>query len=281
MSLLPDNAKKRQYLLWGFGVWDAACGVVQIVLSLTQCTPIERLWNPTVAGACPRQLHAGNWSYFQGAIAVVSDPILALWPISIVWNLQTTFKVKLGFCALMAGGVLPAVASVVRTVLLPTLITSKDITYDFGGFMVWSATELWAVIILGSIPPLRPLLTRFFSKVHTTVSSKTRSALYGRGTHAGTQNGTAVQHGVPLQSVFAKSQAEKEREKKVAVMSSRGVGGGLDGGSEEDLTAAHRGADDLRGIYVSHEYAIEMGDRKKSESGSAGEASWFEGRDSL
>lgn len=28
----------------------------------------------------------------------------------------------------MAGGVLPAVASVVRTVLLPTLITSKDIT---------------------------------------------------------------------------------------------------------------------------------------------------------
>lgn len=66
MSLLPDNAKKRQYLLWGFGVWDAACGVVQIVLSLTQCTPIERLWNPTVAGACPRQLHAGNWSYFQG-----------------------------------------------------------------------------------------------------------------------------------------------------------------------------------------------------------------------
>ncbi|KAF2219515.1 hypothetical protein BDZ85DRAFT_43220 [Elsinoe ampelina] len=128
LEVQGPNAKKRRYFLWGLGAWIAGTGVIQICLSLTQCKPIDKLWNPTLDGECPTQLVAARWSYFQGAIAVVSDFTLAFWPISIVWNLQTTFKVKLGFCALMAGGVLPAIASIVRTILLPTLIDSTDIT---------------------------------------------------------------------------------------------------------------------------------------------------------
>ncbi|PNS21557.1 hypothetical protein CAC42_916 [Sphaceloma murrayae] len=274
LQVQGPNAKRRRYFLWGLGAWIAACAIIQICLSLTQCEPMEKLWNPTVEGICPRSVHAGNWSYFQGAIAVASDFVLALWPISIVWNLQTTFKVKLGFCALMAGGILPAVASIVRTILLPGLFTSTDITWDFGGFMVWSATELWAVIILGSIPPLRPLFLRFFSKVHTTVSSKTRSAFvtYGRGTHNGnTHNGT--QHGVALQSM-TKSQTDK----KGPNMSSKPLGRTADGGSQENLTPPP-GQGDLRGIYVSHEYEVDTGKWQGSTGGSTGGGSWYEGRD--
>ncbi|KAF4548431.1 Hypothetical protein D9617_28g065370 [Elsinoe fawcettii] len=274
LEVQGPNARKRRWFLWGLGAAIAVSGIIQICLSLTQCKPIDKLWNPTISGECPTQLVAANWSYFQGAIAVVSDFTLALWPISIVWNLQTTFKVKLGFCALMAGGILPAVASVVRTVLLPTLIESTDITYDFGLFMVWSATELWAVIILGSIPPLRPLFLRFFSKVHTTVTSKSRSALgaYGRGTKAGTNNGTNNGHGVPLQTV---SRHGEQSEKKKLYTSAKPVGAmgrSMRDGSEEELARETNG----QGIYVSHEYAIETGKRKSSEGGS-----WFEGQDSL
>jgi len=32
--------------------------------------------------------------------------------------------------------------------------------------MFWAAIELWLLIILGSIPPLRPLFKRLFQKIH-------------------------------------------------------------------------------------------------------------------
>lgn len=34
------------------------------------------------------------------------DIILALYPVSIVWNLQASLKMKIGFCLLMAGGIM-------------------------------------------------------------------------------------------------------------------------------------------------------------------------------
>lgn len=58
----------------------------------------------------------------------ITDLILALWPISIVWNLQTALRVKVGFCLLMAVGIVPAAAAFVRIQLLTRLHTAKDPT---------------------------------------------------------------------------------------------------------------------------------------------------------
>lgn len=40
------------------------------------------------------------------ALHVAFDFILAIYPITIVWDLQTNFKLKVGFCILMAGGIM-------------------------------------------------------------------------------------------------------------------------------------------------------------------------------
>ncbi|KAG8629837.1 hypothetical protein KVT40_001456 [Elsinoe batatas] len=117
------------------------------------------------------------------AIQAAGDFILALWPISIVWNLQASRKVKIAFCLLMAIGILPAIAVTCRIVSLPSISSSTDPTHDFGGFMLWAVTEVWLVIILGSIPPLRPLFLRVFYGIHPHSSGNRASApTYEMGT---------------------------------------------------------------------------------------------------
>ncbi|KAG8626937.1 hypothetical protein KVT40_005882 [Elsinoe batatas] len=180
LQIQGKTAKKRSIALYVLGFLIGVSAIVQFFLSLFQCEPLDKLWFPYLDGSCPRLKLAGDWSYFQGAIAVLADVSLALWPISIVWNLQTSFRIKLGVCSLMAVGVIPTSGVILRMKMLPYIAHSSDLTYDFNHFMLWGTLELWLVIILSSLPPLRPL----FLKVFYGIRSATRS--YGRGTQAGT-----------------------------------------------------------------------------------------------
>ncbi|KAF2219404.1 hypothetical protein BDZ85DRAFT_252642 [Elsinoe ampelina] len=170
------QAKKRATTLWIIGFLIASTSLIQIFLSMFQCTTVSRIWVLTDPGTCPLKVVSSRFSYFQGAVQAAGDFILALWPISIVWNLQASRKVKTAFCLLMAIGILPAIAVICRIVSLPSIFSSADPTYDFGGFMLWAVTEVWMVIILGSIPPLRPLFLRVFYGVHPHSSGNRASA---------------------------------------------------------------------------------------------------------
>ncbi|PNS21242.1 hypothetical protein CAC42_1021 [Sphaceloma murrayae] len=189
IALLLDvqgpNSRKRRIALWMVGFLVASSSFVQIFISLTQCNPITRLWLLASEGECPRKLPSSHFSYFQGAVQAAADLLLALWPISIVWNLQTSQRVKVGFCLLMAIGIVPSICVVLRTLSLPSVATSSDPTYEFGNFLLWAASEVWLVIILSSIPPLRPLFLRTFYGVSRLSSNKP-----SRPTQQGTDNQT-------------------------------------------------------------------------------------------
>ncbi|KAF4547226.1 Hypothetical protein D9617_52g060470 [Elsinoe fawcettii] len=154
-------------MLYGLSILILMSTLVQLCLSLLQCEPIDKLWNPNLQGSCSRLKLASDWSYFQGAVSVLADTALALWPITIVWNLQTTLGNKLMICSLMGVGVVPAITVILRMTMLPYLTPGGDLTYDFYHFMLWSTLELWLVIILGSLPPLRPLFIRVLYDVVT------------------------------------------------------------------------------------------------------------------
>ncbi|KAF4556138.1 Hypothetical protein D9617_1g080130 [Elsinoe fawcettii] len=184
LDVQSPSEKKRAYILWGIGFLVASTTFIQIFLSLFQCTPVSRLWLLASEGTCPRNFMSGRFSYFQGSVQAAADFALALWPVTIVWNLQTSQRVKIAFCLLMAIGILPSIAVILRIVSLPSITSSKDPTYDFGKFMLWGVSEIWLVIILGSIPPLRPLFLRIFYGIHPNSSGKGTSAPtreYGTG----------------------------------------------------------------------------------------------------
>ncbi|KAF4556658.1 Sucrase/ferredoxin-like protein 2 [Elsinoe fawcettii] len=156
LGVQPHSATKTRTMLWGLGILLAATNVTQIILTLNKCKPLAKLWNPTIEGVCPLVNVSAQFSYYQGGIHAFADIFLSLFPITIVWNLQASKKVKIGFCALMASGSIPSVAVITRTTLLKKLSTSKDITYDFGHFMLWATLELWTVVIINKMPTSPP-----------------------------------------------------------------------------------------------------------------------------
>ncbi|GAM85278.1 hypothetical protein ANO11243_032820 [Dothideomycetidae sp. 11243] len=140
----------RRVLLWVFAVIYVMINVAQIGISLTQCSPTDKLWYKLLPGKCDRAILANNFGMFQGAAAVFTDLFLALYPTTIVWDLQISHRAKIGFCVLMAGGLMyvslfnqfsnrkvtdrscrPAAAGIMRTIYLPRLVTSVDPTCKY------------------------------------------------------------------------------------------------------------------------------------------------------
>ncbi|KAF2221194.1 hypothetical protein BDZ85DRAFT_284079 [Elsinoe ampelina] len=239
LQIQGKTAKKRSIALYIMGALIGISATVQFFLSLFQCEPLSKLWFPYLDGSCPRLKLAGDWSYFQGALAALTDISLALWPISIVWNLQTSFRIKLGVCSLMAVGVIPTIGVILRMKMLPYIAHSDDLTYDFSHFMLWGTLELWLVIILSSLPPLRPLFLRVFYGIRSATGSYGRgtqavtAGATNRGTHNGTVNGnvnemsamSAAKHkqGITVGTHHVVNDGASDEESLVG--SSSGVGG--------------------------------------------------------
>ncbi|KAF2221427.1 hypothetical protein BDZ85DRAFT_283498 [Elsinoe ampelina] len=252
LEVQSPNAKGRRIMLWTLGGILGATGLTQILLSWLKCEPVAKLWNPTLPGVCPRAVQAANFSYYQGAINAFADIFLSLFPITIVWNLQASKKVKIGFCALMAFGAIPSIAVIIRTTLLKRLATSKDITWDFGPFMIWASTELWSVIIIGSIPPLRPLFLRLFSKVSSQVTTS-------RGTGARTQN-TQDRTGIGMSKL---NRSALDKKGGISTHSRQIIDIESDGSTENVLANDHL----AKGIMVKHDVEIETGRPSDVSSG--------------
>lgn len=105
LALRAPNQKKRGYFLHFLWIINVITAIVITVLVYTQCTPTKATWDITVPGAdCSRRYAAYVFTYVQGSWAAVTDIFLAIYPIFVVWGLQTTMRMKLGFCILMSGG---------------------------------------------------------------------------------------------------------------------------------------------------------------------------------
>lgn len=212
LAVKGPNQKKRGYFLHFLWFSNILFIIVLISLIYNQCDPHDAIWDISKIeyANCRLKPVAIKFGYAQGAWSGLTDIALALYPISVVWKLQTSLKMKIGFCVLMGGGLMyvaptlrlcrtplilhsAAISVALRSYYIKTLSDSIDVTYAFTDFMIWGGTELWLVIILGSIPPLRPLFAKLFGKARNISSyghgygNGTGHEGYGRGTVGGTK----------------------------------------------------------------------------------------------
>ncbi|KAI1170330.1 integral membrane protein [Nemania sp. FL0916] len=102
---LINRSRWRDTFLWTLISLLIVVNALLIIVIFVQCTPVIKLWDPTVPGACwSPTIQLDIW-YFQGAFSALSDLILALFPLPIIWKLQIPLlsKAVLGF--LMSLGV--------------------------------------------------------------------------------------------------------------------------------------------------------------------------------
>ena len=93
-------------LLYAVGSLQGIINLVEVVLILKECTPIEKLWDPSVPGTCGLIKICSQVGFLQGSIGAFADLFLAFYPICIIAPLQQTRKVKIGLCLIMGGGLM-------------------------------------------------------------------------------------------------------------------------------------------------------------------------------
>ncbi|KAF2230211.1 hypothetical protein EV356DRAFT_509259 [Viridothelium virens] len=115
----------------------------------------------------------------QAIISIISDFLLALFPIVILWKVQISTRIKAGLCTLMALGIITGALCIVRTVLNWQTI-NDDATWESIPNWHFRTWEVCIGIITASIPCLRPgyrVVTSSLSTYYSLRSSPSRRAL--------------------------------------------------------------------------------------------------------
>ena len=80
--------------------------VVLTLLWIFQCNPIAGAWNKQTPAKCFTDAQLQRIIISQALISIISDFLLALFPIVLLWKVQIELRLKAGMCVLMSLGLL-------------------------------------------------------------------------------------------------------------------------------------------------------------------------------
>jgi len=166
--------RNRVIFLWTVAGSNTIVNLIAMSLLLTQCTPTAKAWDTTMPGNCDSISRAQDFGYLQGSWSAVTDFILALYPITFFWELQLKRSVKISLCVLMGLGILPGVCAICKTIKLQMLEaveagSLQDIPIPVANVILWATIEMWVVLIVACIPPIRPLFLLILGKVSSSI----------------------------------------------------------------------------------------------------------------
>ncbi|OJD18496.1 hypothetical protein AJ78_01485 [Emergomyces pasteurianus Ep9510] len=136
------------------GGYYIACTVTLLVA----CQPIEYYWTQVQdrdSGRClfhPHVFYLGN-----AAANVLTDVLILLVPIPLIWKLQMPTGKKLLVSSLFLLGTFVCVVSFVRIKFMGDLARAKDVTFILTNIFLWSFVEPCMGIVCACLPTLRPL----------------------------------------------------------------------------------------------------------------------------
>ncbi|KAL4862297.1 hypothetical protein BDV12DRAFT_190525 [Aspergillus spectabilis] len=138
----------------------ATYSLVFVVALILACSPINKGWNGELPGSCmPR-----TYIYLGTTIAnTLSDIILILIPIPVVYELCLSFIDKVGIMFMFGVGCSTISVSIVRLATVIPLVGAVDQTYKSSVVVIFIMIEANFIIVCGTLPYLRHLGRHYFS----------------------------------------------------------------------------------------------------------------------
>lgn len=124
-------------------------------------------------------------------IGAAADFFLAFYPVYIIGKLQLMkLSTKVGLCLIMGGGLMyvspvkfvtnfltfhrAGIAGINKTLAIASITQVEDLTYAIFKLNTWVLTEMWFIIIFGSIPVLRPFFVRFTQDIRSAIDDSSK-----------------------------------------------------------------------------------------------------------
>ncbi|KAF7902746.1 hypothetical protein EAF00_002649 [Botryotinia globosa] len=158
-----DTTAWRKWLVYGAMGLTALINGLDCIFTYVQCSPPKALWDSSIAHTCWHPSVQSRFAIFTAAENCLADVVLALVPASVIMNLNMDMKKRVNLTILLGLGLIAAVCCIVKTTFLGSLNAHSDLTWKTYDLLVWSGSELFVIIVCGSIPPLKPYWDRFVS----------------------------------------------------------------------------------------------------------------------
>ncbi|KAF2002185.1 hypothetical protein P154DRAFT_385060, partial [Amniculicola lignicola CBS 123094] len=118
------------------------------------CKPIEKFWNQKLPGTC---LNTNTIFVSDCIISLVTDSIILVSPLPVIWGLQMDLKQKLGSSVALVVGALACIASILRLEASIRTMDNPDKSFIFEPIVLYSSAEIAIGVICGCIPVLPAL----------------------------------------------------------------------------------------------------------------------------
>ncbi|PGH00426.1 hypothetical protein GX51_05834 [Blastomyces parvus] len=139
-----------------------AYGIVFIIVSVFQCSPIKLAWlrwDGETPGRC-NNINLQGWT--SAAFNIVLDLVTLALPLRELSKMDLWRKKKIHICIMFSVGSFVTIVSILRLHTLLKFATSHNFTWDYVEMGYWSTIEIHVGIICACMPAMRSLLRRLF-----------------------------------------------------------------------------------------------------------------------
>ncbi|KAJ8131533.1 hypothetical protein O1611_g2098 [Lasiodiplodia mahajangana] len=153
MRVLSPRSRDAFFWLCQAGLWlNVVYYIAAIIVESMQCTPRDRIWDPTVNGKCldVRALEVIT------SINVVSDTIMLAAPQFVIWRLKLSKGKIAGLVLISAIGLFGTISAIFRLVAAQEYLRSEDSTYLVTPVCFWALGEMTSAFIVYGLPAASP-----------------------------------------------------------------------------------------------------------------------------
>ncbi|KAF2671247.1 hypothetical protein BT63DRAFT_211205 [Microthyrium microscopicum] len=182
---LRDNKYWRWFLYFLMAVL-VGFAISNLAVELTQCRPLSTFWNPEQPGsACRPGTVNAQVAQFNSGFFIATDTLLSLMPLTFIYKIRRHWFEKVIVMVLMSLGLLASSVAIIRLVVLPKILKTKDPTRDTVTLALLGLGELYVGIFAVSSPALKSSFSTILKKlgVHGMTTKQTTG---GRTAHLNT-----------------------------------------------------------------------------------------------
>ncbi|KAL8749864.1 MAG: hypothetical protein Q9184_006635 [Pyrenodesmia sp. 2 TL-2023] len=172
--LFPEENTSKKWRICHLAliVASVVCCLISVFGSAFACTPVALIWDYTIEGG--HCINLAILARFTCITGFVTDLLILMLPIPIVWSLQLDPSKKVGVCGVFLLGSFVCVASVVRFVHLES-VSRSDPTWSNVDSINWTAVEASVGIICACLPIMAPFLRTKLVAIATSVFRSKKS----------------------------------------------------------------------------------------------------------
>jgi hypothetical protein len=108
----------------------------------------------------------------------LTDFLLALLPVPLIWQLQLNLRTKISLILVLSLGIFACVAGIMKVRLNKTILSDPN-RFIYDGYSMWNFVELDVGIIAASLPTTKPLFNRFLDAARGLTSGPSKSSGLG------------------------------------------------------------------------------------------------------